>query len=268
MPTGIWQEAALGFLYWLGVVLMLEPGNIARALEGGGGLPVGQELFRLTGAASIGALATLAVFTLVRTRPIEGEAAPRHAVFHLGADLALAVAMIGVAGVLAALFLSEEKRPLPEALLTQLTVDGPIVFFGLAALTAIAHGMRILRLQRATAAAKAGYLTSVTAKLRNRTEVVDLAQVSWIETQGNYLALHVGPATHLIRETLRRFEGRIDPARFVRIHRQTIVALGAIRQIESLASGDATVILDDGTELRMSRLYRDVVRDRLGQRSA
>jgi hypothetical protein len=259
------QDAALGFVYWLALVLVLEPGNIARAFEDGSALPVGQEIARLLGAATLGSLATLAVFALVRRYPIEGSQAWRRVALHAAADAGIAVAMIIVAGILARLLLSEDRRPLSVALPSQMFADGPILLFCLAILTAVAHGLRGVRARKAQAEARAGYVSAVTAKQRNRTEIVDLAQVAWIETQGNYLALHAGAATHLIRETSRSLEARLDPARFLRIHRQTIVALDAVRRVDTLASGDATVVLVDGTELRASRNYRDALRARLDQ---
>ncbi len=262
-PAEHWQDAALGFVYWLALVLVLEPGNIARAFDRGGSLPLGDEIIRLLGAASLGSVATLAVFALVRRMPVEGEDAARRALLHVLADAGIAIGMIVVAGVLAALILTEEHRPLPVAIGSQLAVDGPILFFCLMILSVIAHAIRNLRIRRAQAAAKSGYLTNVTVKSRNTTEIVNLAEVAWIETQGNYLALHVGDATHLIRETSRSFEARIDPDRFLRIHRQTIVAVDAIQRIEALDSGDATLFLKDGTELRASRNYRDALRARL-----
>lgn len=261
--TEHWQDAALGFVYWLALVLVLEPGNIARAFDDGTHLPLGQEIGRLFGAACLGSLATLAVFALVRRYPVEADDMPRRASFHVVADVVLAVVMIVVAGLLATLFLNEDHRPLLVAIGSQLAVDGPILFFCLLILTAIAHAIRSLRIRRAQAAAKSGYLISVTVKSRNMTEIVSLADVSWIETQGNYLALHAGNATHLIRETSRSLEARIDPNRFLRIHRQTIVAADAIQRVEALATGDATVFLKDGTELRASRNYRDALRQKL-----
>jgi two-component system LytT family response regulator len=93
--------------------------------------------------------------------------------------------------------------------------------------------------------------------------VVDLDAVDWIETQGNYQALHVGAATHLLRETSERLEARLDPARFVRIHRRAIVAVGRVRKMEPLANGDANVHLSNGAELRLSRRHRAALRSRM-----
>jgi DNA-binding LytR/AlgR family response regulator len=94
-------------------------------------------------------------------------------------------------------------------------------------------------------------------KTRGRVTLVELDDVDWIETQGNYLALHVGSAVHLIRESHARFEEGLDPARFARIHRRMIVAVDRIGDIAPLGAGDAALRLKDGTELRVSRSFRD-----------
>ncbi|HXC53808.1 MAG TPA: LytTR family DNA-binding domain-containing protein [Rhizomicrobium sp.] len=253
------SEFALGFAYWLALVVVLEPGNVLR----GATLPLGMEAARLAGAGLLGAAITPAVFALTRHRPIEGEARWRRAALHLGCDLCLAALLIVAAGVLAALF-GLDRRPLPVALADQLAIDGLLLFFAVAALTGIAHALlfqaRAQSAGSAPPAPAAGYLAAVPVRTRGRVLLLDLAQVGWIESQGNYLALHDGAASHLIRETSVRFETLLDPARFARIHRQTIVALDRIREIASLPSGDATVTLDDGTRLRMSRGFRDGVR--------
>ena len=99
-------------------------------------------------------------------------------------------------------------------------------------------------------------------KTRGRLGYVEVDSIEWIESQGNYLALHVGSRAHLIRETLANFERRLDPNKFVRVHRRTIVAVDRIREIRPLANGDSELILHDGRELRASRSYREALRKR------
>ncbi len=259
------REFGLGFLYWLTFVVVLEPGNIARALQDGATVPVGQEALRLVAAGLLGAAATPAVFALTRHFAIEGRDRWRNAVLHLAADAALAVLLITSGCVLAFLLLNEERRPLLTALREQLAVDGLLLFFCLAAQTAIAHALLFFG-RTQTAKPANGYLTTVPIKARGRTTLVDLADVSWIETQGNYLALHEGSRIHLIRETSVRFEAALDPERFVRIHRQTLVALDRIRAISALPGGDANLHLEDGTELRLSRNFREAVKHKIQAR--
>jgi DNA-binding LytR/AlgR family response regulator len=256
------QEVVLGFFYWLALVVVLEPGNVMRSET----LPLGQEALRLAGAGMLGAAITPLVFALTRRFPIEGEAWLGRAAIHLAGDAGLAAALILAAGMLA-WTLGFDRRPLATALLDQFAVDGLLLFFAVAALGGIAHAVLFFRrAQNAMGApppAAAGYLSAVPVRTRGKVEILPLSAVGWIGTEGNYLALHAGAATHLIRETSVRFEASLDPARFTRIHRQTIVALDRIRAIATLPGGDATVTLDDGTELRMSRSFREAVKAKI-----
>ena len=81
-------------------------------------------------------------------------------------------------------------------------------------------------------------------------------EIDWVEAAGNYLRLHVGDAVHLLRETLNNLEARLDPDCFWRIHRSTLVNVDRIRELQPLFHGDHVVILQDGTELTVSRTYR------------
>jgi two-component system LytT family response regulator len=89
-------------------------------------------------------------------------------------------------------------------------------------------------------------------------------EIDWIEAQDYYVEIHAAGTAHLHREPLRDLEARLDPKRFVRIHRSAIVRIDRIREIQSLPSGDAAVVLRDGTELRVSRSRRDAIRAVLG----
>lgn len=82
-------------------------------------------------------------------------------------------------------------------------------------------------------------------------------EVDWIQAEGNYVRLHVGTASHLVRETIQSLEASLDPARFMRIHRSTIVNLDRVREIQPLVHGEYRVVLTDGTKLSLSRGYRD-----------
>ena len=82
-------------------------------------------------------------------------------------------------------------------------------------------------------------------------------EIDWIESEGNYVRLHAGGASHQLRETLSRLESQLDPGRFLRIHRSTIVNLDRVKEIQPLFHGEHRVLLADGTELTLSRGYRD-----------
>jgi two-component system LytT family response regulator len=93
-------------------------------------------------------------------------------------------------------------------------------------------------------------------RTRDRFVIVPAAEVEWISAAGNYAELHVGSATHLVRATLAELEEGLDPARFARIHRGTLVRLDRVREVIPATHGDYDVILDGGHTLRMSRRYR------------
>ena len=83
-----------------------------------------------------------------------------------------------------------------------------------------------------------------------------VADVDWIESRANYLRLHAGRRTHLIRMGISEVARRLDPRRFVRIHRTKIVNIERVVQLTHVVNGDYDVFLTDGTRLRLSRSYR------------
>jgi two-component system LytT family response regulator len=89
-----------------------------------------------------------------------------------------------------------------------------------------------------------------------RTVFVALNEIDWIEAADYYVQLHVGQRSYLHREPMRDLEARLDPRRFMRIHRSAIVALDRIAELRPSAHGDHCVRLRDGTELRLSRTRR------------
>lgn len=82
-------------------------------------------------------------------------------------------------------------------------------------------------------------------------------EIDWIEAEGDYMKFHVGGRTHLMRETMARLEARLDPKRFVRIHRSTIVNVDRLRKLSPSFAGEYAVVLQDGTKLRLSRGYHE-----------
>lgn len=82
-------------------------------------------------------------------------------------------------------------------------------------------------------------------------------EVDWIEAAGNYVELHVGKDSHLLRETMNKLESRLDTKRFLRIHRRLIVNVERIKQLEGVTHGEYLVVLKDGTRLSSSRGYRE-----------
>ena len=93
---------------------------------------------------------------------------------------------------------------------------------------------------------------------------IAIADIDWCEACGNYVRLHVGPQSHFVRETMAHLEARLDPARFARIHRSTIVNIERIKELRSSFNGEYAVQLKDGTRLTLSRGYREALQTRLG----
>jgi len=90
-------------------------------------------------------------------------------------------------------------------------------------------------------------------------------EIDWIEAAGVYVQVHTASRTWLHRISLGELEARLDPRQFLRIHRSTIVNRQKVREFYPHSHGDFLVVLQNGTELRLSRSYRQKVETSLGQ---
>lgn len=104
------------------------------------------------------------------------------------------------------------------------------------------------------------YLERLAIKEREERILVRAEDIDWIAAESNYLRIHVGSQQHLIRYTLGRLERELDPARFARIHRSTIVNLDRVKSLSPIGHGDYRIHLRDGQELTLSRRYRELLR--------
>ena len=102
-------------------------------------------------------------------------------------------------------------------------------------------------------------------KSSGRIYFVRTRDIDWCEAAGNYVRLHVGAQTHLVRGTMGNIEAQLDPAQFVRIHRSTIVNVDRIQELHSSFGGEYVVLLHDQTRLTLSRGYREGLQARLGK---
>jgi len=107
------------------------------------------------------------------------------------------------------------------------------------------------------------YLERLPVSENGRILFVKTKEIDWIEANGNYARLHVGPRTHEIRETLSTLEHKLSPRDFLRIHRSTIVNVHLIREIQPWFHGYHLVLLQNGQKLRMSRYLGEIAK-RLG----
>ena len=101
------------------------------------------------------------------------------------------------------------------------------------------------------------FLDRLVVKAVGRVFFLKTDEIDWIEAAGNYVKLHVGRDSHMIRETMNGIESKLDPAKFLRIHRSTVVNIDRIKELHPMFSGDYAVILRNGTELALSRNYRE-----------
>ena len=101
------------------------------------------------------------------------------------------------------------------------------------------------------------FFERVAVKTDGATRILQIADVDWFETDGNYVRVHVGKSTYLIRSTANRLQEELDPRRFARIHRRFLVNIDRVVGLEPWFGGDAIVLLRDGSKLRLSRNYRE-----------
>jgi two-component system LytT family response regulator len=93
-------------------------------------------------------------------------------------------------------------------------------------------------------------------KAAGRVVFLDLEEIDWVEAAANYVKLHVGKESYLLREAIGHISQRLDPDRFLRIHRSTIVNVRRIKELQPCNSGEYILVLKDGKELSCSRGYR------------
>lgn len=125
-------------------------------------------------------------------------------------------------------------------------------------------GQRMLRLLSG-APAKNPPLDRLVVKSGGSTRFIRVADIDWIEAAGVYANLHIGGKEVLYRAALHELADRLDPVRFVRIHRSAIVNIDSILHLEPISHGEFEVILKDGSRSRISRTYRTQLEKRLGQ---
>ncbi len=111
----------------------------------------------------------------------------------------------------------------------------------------------------AVASAPGSYPERFAVRSTGRVTMVPVDDIDWFEADGDYARFTVGGKQKLLRETFGRLEERLDPTKFVRIHRSYIVRIGRIRELRSESNGDYRILLHDGTTLPLSRTYREHV---------
>ncbi len=111
-----------------------------------------------------------------------------------------------------------------------------------------------------------GPRTHMVVKTGTRAVLLQVARIEWLEAEGDYVRIHAGREVYLTRQTMNRAEAQLAAARFVRVHRSAIVNVEYIKEIHSLPGGDHAIALRDGTQVTLSRGYRERLEMALGQR--
>ncbi len=114
------------------------------------------------------------------------------------------------------------------------------------------------RISISSATAENDLIDRIPIKSKNSVRFIQISEIQWIESAGDYVYIHSDSKKHLLRETLSVLEKRLKKAGFVRIHRSTIVNIEKIDSLRSADHGDYTVFLTDGTKLKLSRNYKPV----------
>lgn len=119
--------------------------------------------------------------------------------------------------------------------------------------------------ERAAVNSHSGHLDRIVIKLSDRVVLLNVDEIDWISAAGVYLELHAGATTHLYRSSLTGLLARLDPKRFIRIHRSAVVNTDRIKEFRARGHSDYTVMLRDGTHVTLSRAYRAHIEEWLGQ---
>lgn len=111
---------------------------------------------------------------------------------------------------------------------------------------------------------KSNHIERITIKTANRLYFIKVDEIDWIEAAGNYVDIHIGDETHLLRETMNNLEAKLNPSRFVRIHRSTIVNIDRVKEMQPDVNNDYIVVMKTGKQLIMSRRNREKLNKIIG----
>ena len=109
------------------------------------------------------------------------------------------------------------------------------------------------------------YRDRLLVRSNGKVTLLPVREIEWIDAEGDHVRVHVGKTAHVVRETMRTLEEELDGARFVRIHRSTIVNLEKVKELEPFFHGEYVVVLHSGVTLKLSRRYRDRLEAHLGR---
>jgi len=112
---------------------------------------------------------------------------------------------------------------------------------------------------------KPEYLERLVIRTNGHIFFIKTEEIDWLEAEGNYVRLHSGKESYLLRDAISSLENQLDPKKFLRIHRSAIVNINRIQELQPWFHGEYRVILQDGVQLTLSRSYRDKLNELVGK---
>lgn len=112
---------------------------------------------------------------------------------------------------------------------------------------------------------KQAYLDRLIIRADGRITFLNTREIDWIVADDKYVHLHTGSGARMVRQTLTAMEAQLDPVKFVRVHRSTMVNVDRIKELQPLFNGEYSVLMDDKTKLTLSRKYKDKLFQLLGK---
>src|ERR1044071_4396901 len=109
------------------------------------------------------------------------------------------------------------------------------------------------------------HLERLVIKMNGHVFFIKAEEIDWLEAEGNYVRLHAGKESYLLRDTISALESQLDPKRFVRVHRSAIVNVDRIQELQAWFHGEYRIILREGVQLTLSRSYREKLHELLGR---
>jgi two-component system LytT family response regulator len=109
------------------------------------------------------------------------------------------------------------------------------------------------------------HLERLVIKMNGHVFFIKAEEIDWLEAEGNYVRLHAGKESYLLRDTISALESQLDPKKFIRVHRSAIVNIDRITELQPWFHGEYRIILGEGVQLTLSRTYREKLHDLLGR---
>ena len=122
-------------------------------------------------------------------------------------------------------------------------------------------GAGVAEVEDIAAGSGADYAERLSIRDGDETHRVPVADIDWVDAAGDYMCVHVGETTHIMRITMKQLESLLNPKIFKRIHRSTIINADRVEKLQSLLNGEFMLTLSCGAQLKMSRSYKATAKE-------